>query len=222
MFLEASMKTLGQLIAFTFAILQPNTWKKFQPLLAISFDAYASGLRYRLPSILVSALVLGEDHRFHSHAGVDPVAIVSATWRLLRWGRVSGASTVEQQLVRVLTGDRRRTISRKVREISLACTLDTLCEKSEIAGMYLAVAYFGWQMNGLEEACRRMCIDLLTITPRQAAGLVARLKYPEPSCPSPQREALIARRTEYLLALLSPNDTALAKLASSNAALLDN
>ena len=216
------MKTLGQLVAYLCGILRPTFWKKFESLIVISIEAYAPGLRHQLPPILISALVLGEDRRFYSHSGVDPIAIVSATWRLIRWGRISGASTIEQQLVRVLTGDRRRTLGRKAREITRACILDALCEKSEIAGMYMAVAYFGWQMNGVEEACRRMCIDLSTMTPRQAAGLVARLKYPEPRSLSPQREALIARRTEYLLALLSPNDIAAANDASFNAALLDN
>lgn len=161
-------------------------------------------LREMLPPVLVFALVQGEDHRFYEHIGVDFVGIVSALYRYLRFGgTLGGASTIHQQLVRVLTQNRKKTLRRKVREIVLACHLDKNYSKFEIAGMYLTVAYFGWQMNGVPEASKRLSIALPQITKRQAASLIARLKFPEPLQLSDERSRLIIRRTQHILHLMS-------------------
>jgi penicillin-binding protein 1A len=215
------MNVLLRLAVYFNVILRPTSWRNLESRLCVSVARHTPKLKRRLPTILTSALVLGEDRRFYNHPGVDPIANLGAIWRFVVRGKVSGASTIEQQLVRVLTGDSRRDLRRKGREMILACAMDTLYEKYEIVEMYMAVAYFGWQMNGVEEACLRMCIDLSTMTPRQAAGIVARLKYPEPRFPSPERSALIARRTEHILGLLSPTDIPSARNVSSNTAFLD-
>jgi penicillin-binding protein 1A len=157
----------------------------------------------RSPPTLIAALVAGEDHRFYRHKGVDPIAIASALFRLLVSGKLSGASTIEQQLVRVLTGERERTLKRKLREILLASYTSNNYSKSDIAEMYLGVAYFGWGMNGAEEACRYLSIPLPGASRRQAASLIARLKYAQPYAAAPERQFLIARRTEHILMLMS-------------------
>lgn len=165
---------------------------------------YERELREVLPSVLVEALVQGEDHRFYDHIGVDFVGILSALYRYLRFGgRLGGASTIHQQLVRVLTQNRRKTARRKVREIVLACHLERNYSKSDIAGMYLTVAYFGWQMNGVTEASKRLSIALPQMSKRQAAALIARLKYPEPFQISDERLRMIIRRTQHILQLMS-------------------
>jgi penicillin-binding protein 1C len=57
----------------------------------------------RVDPKLVTALVALEDKRFYSHLGVDPVAIVRATWSdLVARRRVSGGSTLSMQLARLL------------------------------------------------------------------------------------------------------------------------
>lgn len=81
----------------------------------------------------------------------------------------------------------------------LASRVQRIVPKFEIPGFYLHIAYMGWQMNGLREACRRLDYDLEFLTLRQAASLIARLKYPEPMNMSPTRYAQIHRRTEYIL-----------------------
>lgn len=215
------MKVLGKLLAKMGEILIPASLTRLGLLAAAASNAYRLRLQDRISPLLLRVLVIGEDRRFHVHAGFDPVAIAGALWRLIKLGRLSGASTIEQQFVRVLTGDRERTVGRKAREIILACALNIAYEKADIAGMYLAVAYFGWRMNGVEGACGRLSINLSEMTLRQAASLVARLKYPEPQDPTGQRSELIARRTEYLLAFMSTRDVSVPKEVGSNAALLD-
>jgi penicillin-binding protein 1A len=157
-----------------------------------------------LPSVLVDALVQGEDHRFYDHIGVDFLGILSAVYRYCRFGgTLGGASTIHQQLVRVLTQNRRKTLRRKIKEIVLACHLDQNYSKPDIAGMYLTVAYFGWQMSGVTEASRRLSIVPLQMSKRHAAALIARLKYPEPFQLRDERSRLITKRTQHILQLMS-------------------
>jgi hypothetical protein len=148
----------------------------------------------------VYCLILAEDRRFENHGGVDIFALTRA---ILHWvsGRgLEGASTIEQQLVRTLTGQRERTIRRKFKEMLLASRIRTILPKHEIARIYLRIAYFGWNMNGYCAACERLAISTDSpISMRDAAALVSRLKYPEPKMASSRRNHLIRRRSENLL-----------------------
>jgi len=155
-----------------------------------------------IPEVLVSALVVAEDHRFYSHSGVDLLAILRAIWRSsLGWCLVGG-STIEQQLVRTLTGRKERSINRKLKELALACCVARYVPKSEVPGLYLSVAYFGWRMNGVREAYARLGIEYKSLTSRQAAELVARLKYPDPSSATTERLSKIFIRRDYILGRL--------------------
>jgi membrane peptidoglycan carboxypeptidase len=148
---------------------------------------------------LTSALLIAEDRRFYHHGGIDIKATLRAVWYLVFKGRLVGGSTLEQQLVRTLSGEKARSLKRKFIEI-LLCTLVTrVVPKSEIPGLYLSVAYFGWRMNGLRDACRRLGLAPDRLSIRQAAGIVARLKYPEPEVMSEVRRRQISCRTEYIL-----------------------
>jgi monofunctional glycosyltransferase len=216
------MKILTRVKARFWDLFSPGYRRRRLSRFLLSREARPKAARQSLPPILIRALVLGEDRRFYTHSGIDVLSVVSAPWRLVRRRKISGASTIEQQLVRVLTGDKSRSLARKLREMRLARILDMLYTKSEIAEIYMAVAYFGWNMNGIDQACRRLSIDLSCMTPRQAAGLVARLKYPEPRVASQQRDRCIARRTEYLLTLLSPIEPTVVERLPSKAAFLDN
>jgi penicillin-binding protein 1C len=65
----------------------------------------------RLPPALVGATLAAEDHRFHSHWGVDPIAMARATWRnLAALDRVEGGSTLTQQVAKLLL-DRRAQLA---------------------------------------------------------------------------------------------------------------
>jgi membrane carboxypeptidase/penicillin-binding protein PbpC len=54
-------------------------------------------------------LIVGEDHRFYYHPGVDPLAICRAFWKTAFCGSRQGASTIAMQLVRTITGRYERT-----------------------------------------------------------------------------------------------------------------
>src|SRR2546427_12721630 len=64
------------------------------------------------PSVLAEELlVCGEDHRFFRHGGIDTIAVCRAVWRGLVLLRPEGASTIEMQIVRVMSGRFERTLS---------------------------------------------------------------------------------------------------------------
>ncbi len=146
-------------------------------------------------------LVSGEDHRHAWHPGFDPIAICRVVWRRLAYGSREGASTIEQQLVRTITGRYERTVGRKLNEILLAVLVCEAFPKKDLPVVYLAIAYYGWRMNGYRQACKRLRIRPASLTLDQAAGLVARLKYPEPSAAPNTRQRQIDRRSKHLLNL---------------------
>jgi len=146
-------------------------------------------------------LVSGEDHRHSWHPGFDIVAIGRALWRRAAHGSREGASTIEQQLVRTITGRYERTIHRKLNEIILATLVAQSFPKEILPAVYLEVAYYGWRMNGYQQACQRLGVRPDSMTLAEAAGLVARLKYPEPRTSPLRRTLQIQTRRNHLLAL---------------------
>lgn len=149
---------------------------------------------------LVDMLIAAENHRFYRHSGVDPIAILRATIRTLVFNRREGGSTIAMQLVRVLTGRYEKTTLRKLVEIMLAIRLTRHVGKSAIPKLYIAVAYYGWRMNGVSEASKRLKLNCADITPLSAAQLIARLKYPEPKRADESRLLRIDKRASYILA----------------------
>lgn len=108
---------------------------------------------------LVALLIAAEDHRFNSHPGVDLISLCRAIWRTLVCRKREGGSTIAMQLVRVITDRYERTINRKIAEIYFAVRLTKLMPKSDIPKLYLSIAYFGWRMNGLQQASLRLNIN---------------------------------------------------------------
>ena len=132
----------------------------------------------RLPAPLVDATVAAEDHRFWSHPGVDPIALLRAAARDLRSGRVvEGGSTITQQVAKLLLArldgaGRRRGLIAKAREAIVALRLEHRLTKREILALYLNLAPYGNQLTGAERASREYfgCGSAL-LTPSQAAFL---------------------------------------------------
>lgn len=99
-----------------------------------------------------SALVCAEDHRFFFHNGVDFVGVCRAIVQSFIFRCRQGGSTIEQQLVRTVTGDYRISIRRKIRELLLASTLHRILRKSEVLNCYLSIAYYGTELHGISLA----------------------------------------------------------------------
>lgn len=148
--------------------------------------------------LLVAAVILAEDRRFYSHGGTDPIAICRALFKTIFQNKIQGGSTIEQQLVRGLTSDYRKSLRRKLKEIALAVRLHRILQKDQIAVVYLVSAYFGWHMNGVRQAAQRLSIDLRNPTVEEVAHLIARIRHPEPRDPTSQQIMATARRREWI------------------------
>lgn len=106
----------------------------------------------RIPKWLVLATLAAEDQRFRSHGGVDWLAAARAVKDSLSAGRkVSGASTVTQQLVKIVH-PRPRNLWTKVMEIFTARRLEMTWSKDQIIAAYLSRLHYGSLAEGCAEA----------------------------------------------------------------------
>ncbi len=151
---------------------------------------------------LIRALIAAEDRRFLVHRGIDLKGLIRAFVMFLRSGEIQGGSTVTQQLVRVLTADYRFSFQRKFKEMCLACVLDKRVSKHEQARLYLQCAYFGWQMNGLNQVTLRLGLSE-NLTEVSAANVVARLRYPQPKDAGSAYFEKMQKRANYIVAVMN-------------------
>jgi penicillin-binding protein 1B len=137
-----------------------------------------------LPKVLVDALTAAEDQHFFTHWGIDPVRLVGAFVHSLRDStRLSGTSTITQQLARnfFLTPD--RSIRRKVAEVFISFLLEQRLTKQQILTMYTNEVYMGqrgsFSINGFGEAAAAYFgKDLSGVTLPEAAMLAAIIPAP--------------------------------------------
>jgi 1A family penicillin-binding protein len=105
-----------------------------------------------VPLYLRQATIAIEDKEFYQHQGVSPQGIARALYRNLFLGRLSGGSTITQQLVKNTLLSSERTWQRKIKEAILAVWVETQFSKDEILQMYLNEVGFGGTAYGIEEA----------------------------------------------------------------------
>lgn len=152
--------------------------------------------------LLINMLISGEDHRFRFHPGFDVFAICRALYKNIIYGTHEGASTIEQQLVRVLTNKYERTFIRKLIEIWSAWLLCLKYDKKTIAWNYLLCAYYGTYYTSLSSILSKYNYTIDDDIPMEVcAEIIARLKYPEPKILSRDRELILKRRVNYILRL---------------------
>ncbi len=108
-----------------------------------------------IPLNVRNAIVAIEDERFFVRKTcIDVRALLRAVKVNIFENGQQGASTLTQQLVRMLYLTRERTITRKVYEILLSCRLEHLLTKDEILTLYLNGVSFGNGINGIEAAAK--------------------------------------------------------------------
>ena len=107
------------------------------------------------PPHLIEMAMAVEDREFFDHWGINVkrVFIVAAS-NLLKWKLAAGASTISQQLSRMLFFSQRRTFERKVKEALTTIKLERTYSKQEILEMYLNHYYFSRGAYGVASAGR--------------------------------------------------------------------
>ncbi len=106
-----------------------------------------------MPTDLINACVAIEDERFWSHDGVDWLRTVKAAANfVLKFEDEFGASTLTQQLIKNVTGDKDYKIQRKVQEIFWALDLEQKRSKEDIITMYLNIIPLSRNCYGVQSA----------------------------------------------------------------------
>ena len=98
-------------------------------------------------------LLAYEDRRFYVHRGVDPLALGRAALQLMTRGHiVSGGSTITMQLARLMEPRRERSVYAKLRQMVRAIEIERQLSKEQILDLYLALAPFGGNLEGVRAA----------------------------------------------------------------------
>ena len=110
-----------------------------------------------IPKIMKDAIVSIEDERFYEHGGVDIKRTAGAALGYLKeklgMGRATyGGSTITQQVIKNITQERDRNVTRKIKEMMRAVAIEKQLSKDEILTMYLNVVYFANNCYGVEAA----------------------------------------------------------------------
>ena len=158
--------------------------------------------------VFVEALLEVEDQRFWRHGGVDWLGMVRAATSSARAGRiVSGGSTITMQTARLLE-PRPRTIGSKLIEMFRAHQIEARLSKREILELYLTLAPYGGNIEGIRAASwRYFARSPDRLSDDQIALLIALPQSPEVRRPvlRPQgaragRDAIVAKleRLGYL------------------------
>ncbi|MEL7047959.1 MAG: penicillin-binding protein 1C, partial [Pseudomonadota bacterium] len=94
-----------------------------------------------------------EDRRFYDHGGVDLFAVARAGVQLVTNGRaISGASTLTMQAARLIDRRHERTATGKIRQMARALQLEEELSKPDILNLYLRLAPFGGNIEGVRAA----------------------------------------------------------------------
>ena len=145
-------------------------------------------------------LIRFEDKRFYSHPGVDVIAIFRAVAQALFYGHiVSGASTLTMQVARLLEhGDTGRW-SAKIRQIRVALAIEKVLSKTEILNLYLMLAPFGGNLEGIRAASLAYFgKEPQRLTTAQSALLVSLPQSPEKRRPDRTPEVALDVRNHVL------------------------
>lgn len=145
-------------------------------------------------------LLAYEDKRFFDHAGVDPWAMTRAIAQAVRNGRViSGGSTLTMQVARLLEESGTGKVAGKLRQMRVALALEHELDKSQILQLYLSLAPFGGNLEGVRAASLAYFgKEPVRLTPAEAALLVAIPQSPESRRPDRAPDRAEAARARVL------------------------
>lgn len=136
--------------------------------------------RLAIDSPLARAVVAAEDQRFFEHTGFDLAELAASLQRNQHAGGIErGASTLSQQLARLLVTGSERTPARKLRELLYAVEMEQTLGKARILRLYLDHAPWGEGLCGADAAARHYFgVRAQALDPAQAVWLAAMLHNP--------------------------------------------
>ncbi|MBV8790998.1 MAG: penicillin-binding protein 1C, partial [Pseudolabrys sp.] len=181
--------------------------------------------RWRLPAKaedvdprFLKLLMTYEDRRFADHHGIDVLAMARAAFQWVSRGHVvSGASTITMQVARLLEPRRERSLAAKAWQMARALELEAALTKDEILSLYLTLAPYGGNLEGVRAASLAyFAKEPRRLTLGEAALLVALPQSPELRRPDRREDAARAARNGVLdrvmtAGIVPPDEVARAK-----------
>ena len=156
-----------------------------------------------LPEMAKAAIIATEDRKFYTHWGVNVWAIPKAVMETVFSGKkLRGASTLTQQLTKLLFLTPERSISRKIKEAITAIRIEQTYTKEEILEFYMNEVYLGGGNYGFQAAGKFYFgkpLDSLSIP--EYAMLAGMLQRPEAYRPDKHPDLGLERRNTVLYAM---------------------
>jgi penicillin-binding protein 1A len=158
----------------------------------------------QVPPVVWQAFVAVEDRNFFEHAGFSWRGIIRSVWaNIKQFKKAQGASTITQQLVRLLFLHNKKTYWRKCVELCYTIIIELFFSKEQILEAYLNNTYFGGGMYGIAaaaEGCWGVTVDQLDY--EQAALLAGVIRSPSYYCPLYKLEHAQKRKNIVLQAMM--------------------
>ena len=153
-----------------------------------------------VPEDLKKALIATEDKNFYVHHGYDLTGLVRSTLQNLIAGHVvQGASTITQQLARILFLSNEKTFDRKIKEIIIASRIEKSIPKDKILEMYVNNVYLGSGAYGVESAAETYFNKKLSKCSLSELALIAGLpQAPSVYSPFNNMDLAVKRRNQVL------------------------
>jgi len=177
------------------------------------WNIYDTARLHDVPELLQRAFILSEDKRFYAHDGVDwPARLNAARQNLLAGGVVRGASTITEQVVRMLH-PRPRTFWSRWLEGFEAILLERRFSKLDIFEFYLNQVPYRARRRGVVQAAHAYFDrDLSTLNEKELLALAVLVRSPQRLDPK-RREANLDRSIANLLGRFDLEDHDRARIA---------
>lgn len=153
-----------------------------------------------IPQNVINAIISTEDKNFYTHKGYDMAGLARSTLANVVAGHVvQGASTITQQLARILFLSNEKTFTRKIKELIVAVRIEKTIPKDKILEMYLNNVYLGSGAYGVEGASQiYFNKHLKNLTLAESALLAGLPQAPSVYSPFHDEELAIKRRNHVL------------------------
>jgi len=154
-----------------------------------------------VPEPLIKAIIATEDKNFYKHEGYDLIGLArSMVANVLAGHVVQGASTITQQLSRILFLSNEKTFTRKIKELQVAARIEKTISKDKILEMYLNNVYLGSGAYGVKGAAKIYFNKNLNQLTLPEMALIAGLpQAPSVYSPYNNKELAQKRRNQVLL-----------------------
>ena len=150
----------------------------------------------RMPPHVPAAFISAEDARFWEHPGFDVIGIGRAAWKNFNAGKTKeGASTITQQVIKLMIVGNERSYERKLKEIVLAVRFERELSKPEILSIYLNQIFLGNNAYGVQAGAQSYFGKNIENVTLAEAALLAGL-VPAPSDYAPHRNFHLARQQQ--------------------------